>query len=122
MMTRWQKVIFCILLAIHAFIIYACLSGYYDAIITNCAGWGPGFDCPWGSEAMGVAWTDPYVYVSILSQDFITSVVFIIFAIFAVYKKNYKVALWGLALPLLVGFFAAILETQLSAPIIFIQS
>lgn len=121
-MKLWQKIIFCILLAIHILIIYACVDGYYDTIMHNCASWGLSFDCPWGSDAMGVAWRDPYVYVSVLSQDFITSVVFIISAILATYNKNYKIAIWLLALPLLIGFCANILETQLSEPIIFIPS
>lgn len=121
-MKRWQKIIFGIFLAIHALIMYACVHDYYDAIIKNCAGWGPGFDCPWGSEAMGVAWTDPYVYVSMLSRDFMTSIVFVIFSILAVHKKNYTIAIWFLALPLLIGFCAHIAEIPLSAPIMFIQT
>lgn len=121
-MTRWQKVVFCILLSVHALIIYACIDGYYDTVIKNCASWGPGFDCPWGSEAMGVAWTDPYVYVSLLSRDIMNSMVCIIFALLAIHKKNYKVAIWFLALPLLAGFCAGIVETQLSNPILYSPS
>ncbi len=118
-MRRWQKVVFCILLSVHAFIIYACINGYYDAVIKNCASWGAGFDCPWGSDAMGVAWTDPFVYVSLLSRDIMNSIVCIIFAFLAIHKKTYKVAIWFLVLPLLISLCANVVETQLSNHILY---
>lgn len=113
-MTRWQKILLWILFAIHALFIYSSIDGYYDAIIKGCVDWGPGNQCPWGGEAMGIAWESPYSYVHFASQNFIESLVVIIFAIFALRKKNATIAIWLLVLPLLIGFCANIFEILLT--------
>ena len=82
-MTRRQKIFLWILFAIHVFFIYSCIDGYYDAIIKGCVDWGPSNHCPWGSEAMGIVWENPYSYVYFVSRNFIESLSVVIFAIIA---------------------------------------
>ena len=82
-MTRRQKIFLWILFAIHVFFIYSCFDGYYDAIIKGCVDWGPSNHCPWGSEAMGIVWENPYSYVYFVSRNFIESLSVVIFAIIA---------------------------------------
>ena len=113
-MTQRQKIFLWILFAIHVLVIYSCIDGYYDAIIKGCANWGPRNHCPWGSEAMGIAWESPYSYVYFISRDFIESFVVIIFSIVALRKKNATVAILLLALPLLIGFCTNIFEMLLT--------
>ncbi|MBD5391635.1 hypothetical protein HDR66_02410 [bacterium] len=112
-MTRWQKILLGILFAIHVLFIYGCVDGYYDAIINGCADWGPSGRCPWGGEAMGIAWESPYSYVYFVSRDFIESLTVIIFAIFALRRKNAPLAILLLTLPLLIGLCTKILEMLL---------
>lgn len=113
-MKQWQKIFLWILFAIHVFTIYACIDGYYDTIITNCIDWGPGGNCPWGSEAMGIAWKDPYSYVYFVSLDFTESLIVIIFATLALRKGNERFAILLLALPFITGFCANMLEMLLT--------
>lgn len=121
-MTRREKIFVWILFAIHVLIIYSCIDGYYDAIIKDCASWGPGYHCPWGGEAMGIAWENPYSYVYFISRDFIESFVVIIFAIIMLRKKNTTIAILLLVLPLLIGFFTNIFEMILTNNDIFTQA
>lgn len=113
-MTRRQKIFLWILFAIHVFFIYSCFDGYYDAIIKGCVDWGPSNHCPWGSEAMGVVWENPYSYVYFVSRNFIESLSVVIFAIIALRKKNVTIAILLLALPLLIGFCTNIFEILLT--------
>lgn len=113
-MTRRQKIFLWILFAIHVFVIYSCFDGYYDAIIKGCVDWGPSNHCPWGSEAMGIAWENPYSYVYFVSRNFIESLSVVIFAIIALRKKNVTIAILLLALPLLIGFCTNIFEILLT--------
>lgn len=121
-MSKHQKVLLWILFAIHALGMYICIDGYYDAIINGCAGWGPMGHCPWGGEAMGVAWASPYSYVYFISRNFIGSFAAIIFAIFMLRKRNATIAIWFLALPLLVGFCSNLLEIALTNNALFNKS
>ena len=121
-MTRRQKLLLWILFAIHALFMYSCVDGYYDAIIKGCVDWGPGNQCPWGSEAMGIAWENPYSYVYFVSRNFIESLVVVIFAIIALRKKNATIAILLLALPLLIGFFTNIFEILLTNNNMFAQA
>lgn len=121
-MTRRQKILLWTLFLIHALFIYSCIDGYYDAIIKGCADWGPHNHCPWGGEAMGVAWESPYSYVHFASRNFIESLVVIIFAIVALRKKNATVAILLLVLPLLIGFCTNIFEMLLTNNNMFTQA
>ena len=113
-MTQRQKIFLWILFAIHVLVIYSCIDGYYDAIIKGCANWGARNHCPWGSEAMGIAWESPYSYVYFISRDFVESFVVIIFSIVALRKKDATIAILLLALPLLIGFCTNIFEMLLT--------
>lgn len=121
-MTRWQKILLWILFAIHAVGIYGSVDLYYDGIIKNCMGWGPGGHCPWGAEAMGLVWQNPYSYVYFLSQGFIESLVVIIFAVVALRKKDATIAILLLGLPLLIGLCTNMLDMLLTNNNMFAQA
>ena len=121
-MARRQKIFLWILFAIHVLFIYGCIDGYYDAIIKHCVDWGPSSHCPWGSEAMGIAWESPSLYVYFVSRDFIESLVVVIFAIIALRKKNATIAILLLALPLLIGFCTNMFEILLTNNNMFTQA
>ncbi len=120
-MTRRQKIFLWILFGIHALAMYASIDGYYDYVLHDCTSWGASRGCPWGAESMGVAWRDPFTYTHFVADDLMLSFVSVVIAIFAIRKKQTKVAIWVLVLSPMAGFLGNILYGMLSDGIVFVN-